>query len=297
VIESDIEVYQKAGFGHSRLAKWVNFVKVEGKSYSKYFKMKIKGIRKSGDNDTTSGNSKNTAFAFGSFFQMFKGYLYHLRLMVIGDDMFAAINHGFIVKHFRTCSNLILRLTAHMVTLGFKVKIEITGNLLRAEYISCKFFRQCNDTVLIGKKPGRVLSKMGWFLNKSRKVEQWIEVFKGTLISYLPTVNHVPFLRVYVEECLRRLTNVTARFTEDMKFRLMDRKTRKLVEKLTSYAQINIKKVSINWVMFEDYYGLSKHDEDQFRDWFVNNLKYGFCTLSTNPWLQVLLDKEKESEI
>jgi hypothetical protein len=100
-----------------------------------------------------------------------------------------------------------------------------------------------------GKKPGRVLAKIGYLLAKQgRKPADYQRSFKGTLVSYLPTANHVPFLRVYIHECLAFMTGIQADYSG----------TRYRVKGGVCQADDE------TWAAFEELYGLNRDDERLF---------------------------------
>lgn len=297
LIQSEVKYYRKLGFGFSHIAKLINKAKLKTKSYGKFFMVKMVGIRKTGDNDTTTGNSRTTAYAIASFFKMFtKNCKENVRIMIIGDDSFVVFNVQWLLKYFTNTQRMLVSFREHIVKIGLKVKVLTTENLLDSEYISCKFFRLVDGTVAIGKKPGRVLAKVGWFLNSNRSKKKWLNILKGTLISYLATVKQVPFLRSYIYEVLNYLSDVVPEFSTDLLFRLNDKKGVQIILKKINVAFVEPED-KVDWVDFQKCYGFNIQDELQFRKNLRDNLNiHGLHFIEYNPFLEILLRKEAQVE-
>jgi hypothetical protein len=85
---------------------------------------------------------------------------------------------------------------------GFKVKfVEVTQDLTRCDYCS-KLFWPTDDHVLgylLGPKPGKTLSKLGWSTRPHTNVYKHN---RCVALGLKPAVGHVPFLREYVNRVL-----------------------------------------------------------------------------------------------
>jgi hypothetical protein len=209
----------------------------------------IPGTRKSGDLNTSSGNSKMTGDAMASWLISVGLWLF-ARTVVLGDDDLTIISREALLRVFPSYSEACASLQRHMTALGFIAKVGLTDNLLEAEYVSCRFYPVAHGKFAFGKKPGRTLTKIGYFMHKDNFAEEgYLAYLHGTLISYLPTANHVPFLRVYVWALLEHLANIAPRFEYDWKYRY----TGQLYE--TSAE---------TWAAFTELYGLTPADEEVF---------------------------------
>lgn len=232
--------------------------------YNKDMMWQVPGTRKSGDNNTSSGNTKNTAESFLAWFiplcilhRLF--WREHMAMACLGDDNFVLVSRRFVDKVFGgRYDDLADSLAAHNAKLGYSVKVGVTDNVVEAEYLSLRFY-PVNGSYRVGKKPGRVLSKIGAFMYRQGcQHETYLQYLKGTLVSYLPTANHVPFLRRYVSECLDKLVGVEARYTESANFRQQGR----LFEADDS-----------TWAAFMELYGedLGPDAEDEFASSLKNH--------------------------
>jgi len=171
------------------------------------------GVRKSGNLRTSSGNTLVLATTVASFLD-YHGLSYSMAVQ--GDDNFTILELKEVNEKFTSKGkNIADELKAWCASLGFIAKVKCTDVLSRAELLSMKFYT-IGNSVVVGRKPGRVIARLGFMKHKMGfKDEDYKASFKGTLLSILPLANHVPFLRVYVRLCLKELENVTAVFEED----------------------------------------------------------------------------------
>lgn len=241
--------------------------------------------RKSGDNDTSSGNSKNTGDIIGSFYKMV-GLKPAVSIAVLGDDNFTVVDliaarkiytHMYLGRSKarpsqaspffakwpcvspRTIDDrnllnwLSTGLKAWCEELGMKLKVITTLNILEAEFLSCRFYPTSSGSYRIGKKPGRVLEKIGYFLHRQgRSHLDWLALLKGTIISYRPTGSHVPFLRVYLDALFEMCNRETDKimFPENVEYRL----TGPVLSGVDSET----------WDAFYRLYGYDEKDEQRF---------------------------------
>jgi hypothetical protein len=232
----------------------------------------VPGTRKSGDMDTSSGNTKNTGEAIGSFFK-YHGLKEHVAIAVLGDDNFTLFSLKHVLAVFGSLKNLESCLRAWNADLGYSLKVKVTTNIASAEFLSSRFWPTV-DGYRIGKKPGRVLTKIGYLLYRHNVTsEDYLKSYKGTLISYLPTANHVPFLRVYIRCLLEKLSDVTAHYNVDTIYRMNG-----------SISEAD----SSTWAAFEALYGLDEADEKAFEAQLRSFLKSGMSGVIDSHYVDVL---------
>jgi hypothetical protein len=293
VIKSETEFYIKLGFNRVKHGAAILKSKLFSKIYGKRYRAKVEGMRKSGDNDTSSGNSRTTAYAIGSFFKKYipKYYNKLVRIIVLGDDNFTAIGYKTIIKYFQSVDNMMNLFRKHIARCGFKIKAFITPNLIETEFLSCRFLRLYDGTITIAKKPGRVLCKLGHFINKvPRKIEQWLPILKGTLISAIPTGRHMPFLREYLKVVLTCLNDIKAEFTHEMKYKMKNKTEVNVKEFLTSNNQTVM-------LEFSSLYGFCINDEKEFGKHLKRTIdRYGLQCLVSSPYVDSLVQTELENE-
>jgi hypothetical protein len=193
--------------------------------YSRDMFWQVPGTRKSGDNNTSSGNTRNTGNALLSWFvPLCRTHSLtwgdHIALAALGDDNFALVSVVFVEKVFHGNLEVMNRnLTEHCARLGYRLKVGSTFNITSAEYLSLRFY-PVGDKYVVGNKPGRCLSKIGAIMHtQGRTEEEYRSYLRGTLISYLPTAHHVPFLRKYVDVVLDKLVGYEARYDFQAKYR------------------------------------------------------------------------------
>lgn len=297
----------------NRIATALNFIKdipygaqilasqLYGKVFGKGFKARVMGTRKSGGHDTSSNNTRNMFFNIATFlykwglgpiknvFGLSKDKIEEFMadecpsaLAGLGDDNFTVIEREALIKTFGSFKNMKELLVKHAQKLGFKLKVLITDNIVEAEFLSCKFFPITETTYAIGKKPGRVLTKIGWFLMKNgtahRLEDEWKKVLAGMIKSYLPTGNHVPFLRVYLWMMQDYLKDVTPIFTKKW-----------MLQGMELYEATDL-----TWSAFYDFYGLTESDERKFEQQIRLALKqFGLPCIVSSEYVEHMFMKEQ----
>jgi hypothetical protein len=216
--------------------------------YARGCRYSVPGTRKSGDSNTSSGNTKNTGEAIGSFFK-YHGLKSNVRMAVLGDDNFAVISRVAWLQVFGTMARGVSELKKWVAALGYVLKVAVTSDILKAEFLSSRFYPVAGGH-RIGKKPGRILSKIGFQLVAQGRISQeYAKLFHGTLRSYLPTANHVPFLRRYIWRLLKSFKKYSPSYSPEAKFRMKG---------LVAQADES------TWAAFEAAYGLTEADEARF---------------------------------
>lgn len=193
----------------------------------------------------------------------------------LGDDNMTIFSEHVIEKFGEDV--LINKCQVHMRRLGFSVKIGITNKPIECEFLSLRWY-QVGSKLIVGKKPGRVLSKIGWFLAKTpRKRSEWLPLLKATMISYLPTCNHVPFLRVYISTVLRHLKKV-----KDVQLSERD--------SLRDPNSVVYEPTSETFVDFEELYGLDRTSEKNFERHLDKAIRrHGLSCIIDSPYIEPLL--------
>lgn len=212
------------------------------------FMFSVKGTRKSGDLNTSSGNSRVTAIAIASFFR-YHGLFEHVYMVVLGDDNLTLANHHALIKYFGSMEVLKNGLVEWATSFGFKLKVGYSLNIIDAEYCSSRWY-PCANGHCFGKKPGRTMCKIATFLSKPElKADDYLCYLHGTLKSVLPTANHVPFLRVFVHKLMELVKD-------------HDPRGKQQEYKITGDE---LKEANADtWLSFVDCYGYDEEDELRF---------------------------------
>jgi hypothetical protein len=186
----------------------------------------------------------------GSFWKA-HGLKPFVRMAILGDDNFSIVSRTHVLRVFGSIEAMRVALVAWATDLGYKLKVGVTDNVVKAEFLSSRYYPVGNGHA-IGKKPGRVLAKIGYQLfTQGRQPAEYLRNLKGTLISYVPSSNHVPFLRVYIREMLRHLSSYDALLDAEAKHRQQG----ELYEADET-----------TWAAFEAVYGFGPGDEQVFAD-------------------------------
>jgi hypothetical protein len=262
--------------------------KIASTVYGTWHRYKVRGRRKSGDNDTTLGNTRINIIAHWSFFKKhgFRKFK-DIFMMITGDDSYLIVCKNKVMKVFGSIAKMKRDLVAHMKGNGLVYKVDTANDPTDAEFCSSKMYPIGMLDYAIGKKPGRCLCKLGTYLSHQRTMnrspEEWRQIIKGTLLSYLPTANHVPFLRVYVRALLEELKHYEALYDEDTFYRLKG----DIVE-ATDYT----------WAHFFVVYGLTTVEEDIFEKNLRSNIKkYGLSFVCTDPYVRIMKDVEDAATV
>lgn len=284
VIKDNVKRFEQAGIKFaSDVWKYIKKSKLHTKLYGDNWKVSADGIQKSGDLDTSLSNTINVGNSISSFFIHHK-LVDSLNMAILGDDNFTVASRSKILEKFGTIENFKVKLSAWVTKCGFVYKVLVTRKPAYAEFLSMKFY-PVEGGWAVGKKPGRCLAKIGHMLNIAngkRTLKEWNSLFKGTLKSYLPTANHVPFLRVYIRMALEHLKDVDATYsTEEWQLLLND-----------SNQEIH-KPNDETWEYFTETYDLDESDEKDFEELLRSNIKVnGFTCYIPSPVLQKMVDVE-----
>jgi hypothetical protein len=276
--------------GFVKNLKWGKYFRAAAmrlKIYGQGIKVELDAIRTSGSNPTSSGNSKNTGEFFAFFLLDFLKPYRDFFLAVLGDDNFGIFRKSKVISVFGSVANFKQLLLAHATRLGYKLKVLVTDKILDAEYLSTKFY-PTREGHKIGKKPGRCLCKLGWFLTKvgdSRTTNEWLGVLLGTMKSYLPTGNHVPFLRVY----LKVITEYISKYHPKVKAK----KVGDELYKPWLQSDVVYEADDLTWDAFYEAYGLNEDDELEFEKEIKEGLKlYGLPMILDSYYVDILFNKE-----
>jgi hypothetical protein len=122
------------------------------------------------------------------------------RSMVLGDDDVVGLRKGVAPPS-----------VAVYEALGLDVKLQRAENTYMADFCS-SYFWPTKDGIVLGPKPGRLLPKMGWYLNQHDK--NVAGVHKATLQSLYNVCSFVPPLKSIVDTQLRVLSSVRPKVAE-----------------------------------------------------------------------------------
>lgn len=231
--------------------------------YGAASKMEYTFRRQSGTNDTTAGNNRTTGQTMAGSYHALGAKPSEYALATNGDDAFTIMQ----LQRWNRIGEE--KLVNHVEELGFKLKIQVSEHPTDVEFISCRFY-PVKGGYAIGKKPGRVLTKIGWMLYKpNRTAQDWESLLKGSLLSYEATGFHVPFLRKYLEVMDERLKHVEAQVDKDdrsLKYRMKGDKCYIVTDD--------------TWAAFERVYGLTEDDEVRFEQMLkeVKSMPYMFSS-------------------
>lgn len=243
------------------------FVQTGGKDTSVSFK---KGaMRHSGEPETTLGNTIICANVARSFVE---SRFNRSATAGCGDDNATVIPLWEVTARYGTNWEAALEadFVQHCNKLGFSITLQITvsDEILRAEFLSLRFY-PVDGLYCAGKKPGRNLAKIGFQkCSPNRDMDECLEIWAATLRSYLPSASHVPFLRAYIEECMDHC--IALGYRGDIE----------LPKKYHTWVGEVHRPSDDTFEAFEEYYGLSAKDEEDFRLRLRDHLEeFGLCSV------------------
>lgn len=285
IIERELLFYRKLGFmafiKDKKVGRDLQKIRRLAKETAKrIFKFSIPYTRKSGQPDTSSGNSKNTGEAIMSYLKMLGLHDNDFRVGVLGDDNFTILK---ITEQLKALlPNFKQGFIQHCEKLGYIAKAVLTKDLIKCEFLSLRFY-PVQGMYVVGKKPGRCLVKLGFLFYKQefKDYQSYVKLFKGVLLSYIGTSWHVPFLRVYVKKCLHYLRDVKEIMPDYNKY-TVNSKQYKLEPDVDTFAA------------FELVYGLNKADEHKFSEQIDKALENGLPFMLDSEFVDIMFKIDSE---
>jgi len=184
-----------------------------------------RGTRKSGNNDTSVGNSiLNACFIMGAWAHC--GEVANpdrMRAIVLGDDSLIAVNQA-------CAARLMEMLQADAVRAGFKIKIDEWKLAAQASFCSQRFFAYSVELYRAAWKPGIMLAKAGFWcrpdMHWQGHVARWVTALA---ICLAHSYYHVPILRCLALHLCQLFVDETITDVDDMVGML---RVRNIVEQL-----------------------------------------------------------------
>lgn len=164
-------------------------------------KYKVKNTRKSGDPNTSNGNSSISGLTIKTLMARF-GFEGRFKAVVNGDDNLIVIRE--LLSNKDVC-RLVRCLRDAYFDLGFDMDIKTTRTWAHAEFCSSLFWPVSGGYVL-GPKIGRRLPKLGFSLQKLKPTQ-----VKGMLVGLQREAGFVPILGRYATWCLSKMRKIKAK--------------------------------------------------------------------------------------
>jgi hypothetical protein len=186
VLDCEYQVYVKAGF----TAKPLEVVQHQyhARGYTVHgIEFEVDGTRKSGDSNTSVGNSMINMFAHVYLMNLMQIPEADYRIAIMGDDV------AILLKECHTNIVHTFDYAGFYRSIGFRAKYQVHDNPRSLSFCS-SYFWPTNDGTVAGPIPGRCLLKLGWSLNREMDNSEWIY----GLVHSLKSGYHVPFVREYL---------------------------------------------------------------------------------------------------
>lgn len=163
------------------------------KGYTKWYSFKVNGTRKSGDPNTSVGNSVLNFIANGSYLETLNC---DYSVLVMGDDVLLFSEKPVEPQAYEE----------HCLSLGLEPKPIYHTDILKASFCSGHFWPAYVDgeeTFVFGVKPHRLFGKFGytWYKDQRYQDAEFLKDLKSNNVrSLLPHNNAVPLVREYLKE-------------------------------------------------------------------------------------------------
>ena len=261
LLDVEMLVYKKAGCPPSILKVLrLNTTKTRG-STPHGVRYSVDATRRSGDQNTSIGNSMINGLIHAFALNRCGIGPHRFNMAVLGDDNLICINTEIDVDAFSRWFRLV----------GLRPNIKITRNPNLVEFCSSRFWPTPEGRVL-GPKIGRFLAKIGWVLRPPVGTTRKYKEYRGTLMSHVDSVAHVPIC--YEVVCKTLITMVEKRY-------IVDTEKRRRVERPHTTCDET-------WVMIENLYHLSRDDINELLDRVAS---IEDLPQSINSWIFQEIDK------
>jgi len=264
----DLELWMTKKFGCSPLQYQLFEENIRTHGYTSFgIKYSVKGTRKSGDPFTSVYNSilnglMHIYVVVTQTGKRLQDVLEDVKMVVQGDDN--------LLRHYGPK----LDFRATIMNLGFDSESIYCESYYDAEFCSSIFYDTADGPIL-GPKIGRVLTKMGYFINPPVN-EHPLAVLRGVALGLELASSYVPLLKEIVERVL-----YLTRWHNPVYLKTFNLHTLK-----TSYHV-----PASDYALFNRY-GLSPHMVDDVRA-TVSKLRVG--SLLDDPYLWLLLDRDTDA--
>lgn len=222
---------------------------------AKGMKFTGEGTRKSGDGNTSVGNSFiNAMVHVGPLFDATCPLVPNPSLstmLVLGDDNLLILGFDEAPSP-QQVQDLVNYLEKQQKDLGLRPKLKVVRNFLEAEFCSGLFYPAItngDESFVWGPKLGRVLYKTGVVKadgSELKKKARSLAEYRGTLLGLQATVAHVPLLSALFNAHVRVLDNMGIRkaiYPDKIEHQIR--------------ADVPSKIHPLTWVMLSDRYGVS----------------------------------------
>lgn len=239
-------------------------------------KIKKLEIQSSGAPNTSHGNSEKTARAVCCAFKSVGKICLQ---NVVGDDSCGVVEGDKMSDaEIQSMSKAVVKYIKD--TFGFVTKIGMSTHPFDGEFTSGRFY-PTNSGWKFGKKPGRLLVRLGFSIKKGDV--DVLAKFHGVIDSLASVVNHVPFARVYFDLCKKWLVA--------HKIGVIKPHWRQGKMIPTGFHDAD----DSTWVAFKRLYSLDQTDEKVFKVNLKSHLKkFGLPSMMVSPIVKKLLQVDEE---
>jgi len=195
-IAFELWLYQRCGIGVSAAAIATAQLKTVG--YTSCFMYTRKATRKSGDPNTSLGNSILNAIVTISALLAAGAKWGDFAIAVNGDDGFVLLRYKIDMEKFYAC----------MARAGFVSKASLYPfcEIHMAEFCSASFWPTADGTVL-ALKPGKFLASTPWHIGEVSDPDAW---YGGVMCAYRNSYSFLPALDAFINRNLKHADAITS---------------------------------------------------------------------------------------
>jgi len=190
--------------------------------------------------------------------------LTYIRMILQGDDNYMRIAH--FIKTVEKMSTI-------MDLLGFASKIIERSTVEESEFCNNIMYKT-DQGYCFGPKPGRVMAKVGWFINPPNVSRRGLT--KGLALGLMPMCTHISVLRVYLESILYHTRNEKAVWVN--------------VQEDWRMKGVGLPESPSCFVTLYERYHISPALVDSFRDYLFSKDRLG--TFIDHPLVLLLADRD-----
>lgn len=151
----------------------------------------VEGTRKSGNSDTSVGNSLVNIGFWCVVLHRLKIPLERCRVIIMGDDSLVAIPSAFVYTDQELTDAAVKAAEGS----GLVLKIAVVHDWRRTRFCSCRFFHLRRGDIRCAQCPGRYLAKGGWALSPPDSARYQYEWIRAATYCLVACFAHVPVMR------------------------------------------------------------------------------------------------------
>jgi len=245
-LDLEFSIYKRLGISGDALTVLYQQKTTHGytKNGIKYY---VPGTRKSGDPNTSNGNSliNGLTHLFNLCMKIAVMLSIHIMDLRPSTDICRALVQGDDNLTLTSVPIAPEEMQNSMLKLGFNAKTLFRECLYTSEFCNARFWPSTKGCIL-SSKPGRLLKRLFYSVGEQK---DWLGWVRGVAIGHYANTKHVPFSRVLIKRVLELTDGV---------------RPQKIYEPYKLHVSEVGEVVPESWVAIFSIYGLTESDEAEF---------------------------------